>query len=193
MVNVNIKHMRRVRSKGHIYWYHRRTGERLPDDETARIRRALHINEGLDTPLPSVRIGSLEAVANLYRASRGFKNLAEDTRRDYNQRLKLLCSLWGDQPIAEIKRKHVIGLRDKLDDQPVTADRTVGALRRLMDFAVEREYREDNPVKDIKKLHKLSDVEGHTPWPDAAIEKFLTVHDDTTMGLSVIRLLTISV
>ena len=185
MVNVNIKHMRRVRSKGTTYWYHRKSGERLPDDETARIRRALEINEGLDTPSTRVRIGSLEAVANLYRAHRSFTGLAEKTRVDYNARLKFLCSLWGDEQISSIQRRHVIALQDKLADKPATADRTVTVLRILMDFAVEREYRDDNPAKTIKKLHKPSDVEGHMPWPDAEIEKFLAVHAGTTMGLSV--------
>ena len=95
------------------------------------------------------------------------------------------CSLWGDEQIFSIQRKHIVALQDKLTDKPATADRTVTILRILMDFAVEREYRDDNPAKTIKKLHKSSDVEGHMPWPDAEIEKFLAVHGGTTMGLSV--------
>ena len=29
---VRLRHVKRVRSKGHIYWYHRKTGERLLGD-----------------------------------------------------------------------------------------------------------------------------------------------------------------
>ena len=184
MVNVRIKHMRRVRSKGSTYWYHRKTGERLPDDETARIRRVLEINEGLDTPSRKVKVGSVEAVANVYRASPVFKDLAAKTRLDYDSRLKVLCSLWGDQPIASIARRHVIALQDEFADKPATADRTVTVLRVLLAFAVKREYRDDNPAEGVEKLRKPSQVEGHRPWPDWAVEKFLKVHDGTVMGLA---------
>ena len=160
MVNVRIKHMRRVRSKGSTYWYHRKTGERLPDDETARIRRVLEINEGLDTPSRKVKVGSVEAVANVYRASPVFKDLAAKTRLDYDSRLKVLCSLWGNQPIASIARRHVIALQDEFADKPATADRTVTVLRVLLAFAVKREYRDDNPAEGVEKLRKPSQVEG---------------------------------
>ena len=70
MVNVNIKHMHKVRAKGHDYWYHRKTGERLPDDEIARIYRVLSINEGLETPSRRVKVASVEAVANTIARTR---------------------------------------------------------------------------------------------------------------------------
>ncbi len=184
MVAVQIKHMRRVRSKGRVYWYHRRTGERLPDDETARVRRVLEINEGLETPGRRVRFGSVEAVSNVYKASPAFRNLADRTRHDYAMRLRVICDLWGNHPIASIQRKHVFALQDQFAEHPATADRTVTVLRVLLAFAVEREYRPDNPAKGVEKLRKPSDVEGHRPWPDWAIQKFLAVHDETMMGLA---------
>ena len=184
MVAIRIKHMRRVRSKGQIYWYHRKTGERLAENETARIRRVLEINEGLDTPSRRVKVGSVEAVANIYRASEAFKRLAQETKLNYDSRLKIICDLWGDQPITAILRQHVIALQDKFSDRPATADRTVAVLRILLAFAIKREYREDNPADGVEKLRKPSHVEGHRPWPDWAIEKFVAVHDGTTMGLA---------
>ncbi len=138
MANIRIKHMRRVRSKGSTYWYHRKTGERLPEDETARIYRVLSINEGLDTPSRKVKVGSLEAVANVYRANEAFKGLADRTRQDYDSRLKGLCSLWGDQPIASIARRHVIALQDEFADKPATADRTVTVRSAVAGFSASR-------------------------------------------------------
>ena len=44
---VRIKHAKPVRSKGHTYWYHRKTGERLPDDRDDRAARVLDINRTL--------------------------------------------------------------------------------------------------------------------------------------------------
>lgn len=185
MVTVAIKHMRRVRSKGRTYWYHRRTGERLPEDENQRIRRVLEINQGIETPSRHVKVGSVEAITNVYRASESFKKLADSTRQDYGNRLKIICELWGDQPIAAIQRKHVIALQDQFADRAATADRTVTVLRVLLAFAVKREYRDDNPAEGVEKLRKPKDVEGHTPWPDWAINKFNTVHGHTMMGLAV--------
>jgi len=184
MVTVSIRHLRRVKAKGRIYWYHRRTGERLPDDETARLHRVLEINVGLETPSRRVKVGSVEAVANVYRANAAFKNLAARTRQDYNARLTMICSLWGDQPVTAIQRKHVLALQDKYADQPATADRMVTVLRVLLAFAVKRELRADNPAEGVEKLRKPSQVEGHKPWPDWVTDKFRDAHSGTMMGLA---------
>jgi integrase len=184
MVTVEIKHMRRVRSKGRTYWYHRRTGERLPEDETARIRRVLEINDGLEVPGRRVKVGSVEAVSNVYLASATFKKRAPATQAAYRARLRDICNLWGERPIADIRRKHVIALQDHYADKPATGDMTVAILRLLMAFAVDREYRPDNPAIGVKKVHKGDDVESYEAWPQWAIDKFLSVHEGTTMALA---------
>ena len=43
-------------------------------------------------------------------------------------------------------------------------------LRVLLTFAVDRDYRRDNPAKQTKKL-KMG--RGHATWPDEAVERFL--------------------
>lgn len=46
---VRLKHVRRVRSKGREYWYHRvLVGKCLPADETARVKLVLEINAALE-------------------------------------------------------------------------------------------------------------------------------------------------
>ncbi len=184
MIAVRIKHLRRVRSKGKTYWYHRLTGERLPDDENERLRRVLEINMETEAPSRRVKVGSVEALANVYRASGAFKQLADSTQHNYATRLRQICDLWGDFPIASIQRKHVIAMQDRHADTPATADRLVMVLRVLLAFAMDREYRADNPAKGVKKLRRPRDVEGHTPWPDWATDKFLTAHDGAVMGLA---------
>ena len=72
---VRLKHVKRVRAKGRLYFYHRITGERLPEDREDRARRVLDINAGLKKPSRRVRVGSVEALVNLYRGSPEFKNL----------------------------------------------------------------------------------------------------------------------
>ena len=184
MATVHIKHLRQVRAKGRTYWYHRKTGERLPDDEAARLRRVLEINDGLEKPGRRVKVGSVEAIANVYKASPAFKRLAARTQQDYGLRLRVLCDLWGDQPITAIQRKHVLALQDQFADRPATADRMVTVVRVLLAYAVEREHLSSNPAEGVGKLRKPSDVEGHRPWPDWAIEKFMAVHDGTVMAMA---------
>lgn len=181
---VRLKHVKRVRAKGRWYYYHRITGERLPEDGEDRVRRVLDINAGLKRPSRRVRVGSVEAVANLYRGAPEFKNLRPRTRESYELYLKTICRAWGDLPISGITRQHALGLRDKHADTPASADRMITVLRVLLEFAVDREYRRDNPAKGVSKLRKPSQVEGHKPWPDWAIEKFLATHDGTMMGLA---------
>lgn len=185
MTDVYLKHLRRVVSKGRVYWYHRKTGERLPDDETARIRRVLEINEGLTTPSRRVSIGSVAAIANQYRASPEFARLAERTRKDYIARLNTITDLWGEHPVTSIRREHVIAFQDRFSDKPPTADRYVTVLRNVLAFAVRRGHRQDNPAEGVGKLRKPRDVQGHRPWPDWAIERFLATHEGTMMGLAV--------
>lgn len=47
---LRIRHVKCVRSRrsGKVYFYHRLTGERLPNDPEARARRALEINAKID-------------------------------------------------------------------------------------------------------------------------------------------------
>ena len=144
----------------------------------------LEINEGLETPGRRLRVGSVEAVVNIYLASAPFAQLADGTKTGYRHALAAICEVWGDLNVADIQRSHVIALRDRYADKPASGDRLVTLLRILLTFAIEREYRSDNPAEKIKRLQRPRDVEGHTPWPDWATEKFLAERKGTMMGLA---------
>ena len=184
MIAIYLKHLRRVRSKGRNYFYHRKTGERLPDDEGDRIRRVLEINQGLDKPSRRIGVGSVAAIVNQYLASPEYARLAEETKRTYRPRLNIIADLWGDVPIDDICRKHVFAFRDRFADNPTSADHFVVLIRNLLRFAVARGYREDNPAEGVPKITSARDVRSHRSWPDEAIEKFLAVHEGTMMGLA---------
>ncbi len=169
MVWMNVKHIKRVRSKGRVYHYHQVTGERLSDDPDERIERVVEINAGLGKPTRP-REGTLAAVATEYRKSPEYKSLRPKTQKDYLRYLDLLCERWGAFSVTGIRRKHVLALRDQLGDTPATANTAVKVLRVLLAFAVDREYRQDNPAKGIKKL---TTGPGYSAWPDWAIERFL--------------------
>ncbi len=168
---VRLRHVKRVRAKGHTYWYHRKTGERLPDDLEDRAARVLEINRTLKGTARKIALGSLAAVAAQYRKSPEFTKLRDQTRHEYLTYLGILSETWGSQPIAIIERKHILALRDKYAETPSKANKLITVLRIVLTFAMDRDYRRDNPAVGIKKL-KMGP--GHSPWPDEAIDAFLS-------------------
>ncbi len=168
---VRLKHVKRVRSKGRTYWYHQITHERLPDDHEERAARVLEINSTMKgTTARTIAPGSLADIVAQYKRAPEFRNLRGSTRGPYSVLLDLLLDTWGAFPIASIGRKHVLGLRDKFAETPAKANKLITVLRILLTFAVDREYRTDNPARDVKGLPK---GDGHATWPDWAINRFL--------------------
>ncbi len=167
---VRLKHVKRVHAKGRTYFYHRITGERLPTDHEERAARVLEINRTMKGTVRKIAAGSLVDVIAQYKRAPEFRNLRERTRHEYAVYLDLLSDTWGPHPVASIERKHVLGLRDKYAETAGTANKIVMVLRILLTFAVNRDYRRDNPAKEIKKLAMGA---GYASWPDEAIDRFL--------------------
>ena len=167
---VRLRHVKRVRAKGHTYWYHRITRERLPDDREDRAARVIEINRTLKGTIRKIGPGSLADLIKQYKQAPEFTALRETTRHEYLFYLDILSVTWGSQPIGDIERKHVLALRDKYAGTPSKANRIVAVLRVVLAFAIDRDYRPDNPAVGIKKL-KMGP--GHKPWPDEAIDAFL--------------------
>ena len=177
---VRLKHVKRVRAKGHTYWYHRITRDRLPDDREDRAARVMEINRTLKGTARKIGPGSMADVIRQYKQAPEFTDLREASRRQYLIHLGTLSETWGSQPIASIERKHILALRDKYAETPGKANHLIIVLRIVLKFAMDRDYRRDNPAKDIKKL-KMGP--GHKPWPDEAIDAFLA-SSPPMMGLA---------
>jgi len=169
-MRVRLMHVKRVKAKGRVYWYHRRTGERLPDDAAQRVVRVIEINAGLG---PSERppAGSFNELIALYKASPNFQEKAPRTRRDYIRHLTTISEKWGRLPVADLTRAHVLALRDKGQATPRQTNYLIQVLRLLLSFAVDRGYRPDNPAN---RPGKLKEGDGYQSWPDEVIEAFRT-------------------
>ena len=168
---VRLKHVKRVRSKGRTYWYHRVTGERLPEDRDSRIKRVTDLNASLGPKTRSEPLtGTVATLAVAYKRSPEFRSLAPKTRHDYATYLDLLCRDWGPLPISGIRRKHVLALRDKHAETPSKSNHLVTVLRIVLALAIDREEITTNVALGVKKLET---GDGHQPWPEDAIERFL--------------------
>ncbi len=167
---VRLRHVKRVRAKGRTYWYHQITGERLPADREERAARALEINRTMKGTARKIAVGSLGDIIAQYKQAPEFRELRENTRKSYGFALDILARAWGCSSVASIERKHVLRLRDKYAEHPAKANLIVTVLRIVLAFALDRDYRSDNPARNIKKLATGA---GHMSWPDEAIERFL--------------------
>ena len=167
---VRLRHVKRVRAKGRTYWYHRLIGERLPEEHEERAARVLKINRTMKGTARKITAGSLADVIAQYKQAPEFRGLRDRTRHDYAVYLDLLSEKWGPHPVASIERRHILKLRDKYADTAAKANKIVTVLRIVLTFAIDRDYRRDNPAKEIKKIATGA---GHASWPDEAIERFL--------------------
>lgn len=171
---VRLRHVKKYRAGGKVYWYHRITKERLPANERQRVARVLHINETLEgeggKELRDVpRKGSLGDLTLKYKASPEFKRLKPATKDGYRIYLDLIGRQVGDVTVTNIDSAWLYRARDSMSDKPAAADMMLSVMSILLNYAVTRGWRTDNPAKHVKKLRAGKSYE---PWPDVAIERF---------------------
>lgn len=117
--------------------------------------------------------GSVEALVREFYASGDFTTaIAKSTQREYRYRLEWLRENHGAKRVAKLGRRHVLRMRDERAETPGEANTLVRIIRRLLSFAVDREYREDNPALRIK----LFAGGEFRDWTDAELRKFEKAH-----------------
>ncbi len=121
------------------------------------------------------------------RAANTFGAIAEDFIKKYAKRhqksweqtayylRELVMPHWADRPIDTIKRRDVIDLLDDIaaSGRPVLANRTLAHVRKLFNWAMERDIIESTPVARITapggrekpRERDLSDEEIRSLWP----------------------------
>lgn len=133
-------------------------------------------NEAMNPPKPPTvnpgAKGSLYSVIEEYKASADFSRLGPLTRREMGYVLAHFQKTNGEFPIAALRRKHILGWRDQLQTKPGAANKMLRTIRILMGFAIEREYRDDNPASKVKLLK----VGEHRAWTPEELKQFEKAH-----------------
>lgn len=174
MTVIRLSGIKKVRAKGHIYYYHRKTMTRLPGAPgSSEFMAALHQLEG--KKLPDARPGTLGALVTLYRASPEFGGLAERTRSDYQRVFDYLQPL-GPAPLSEIDSGFLYAVRDKAARAKKRrfANYTIQVLRLLFSWGIKRSQCEKNPavaVDFVKRPRNAPVV--NRPWKPAELETVL--------------------
>lgn len=139
---------------------------RLPNDSnSAEFYRAYAQACGVQPTEPTKTVDKLIVA---YRASREWTQLAASTRRDYERYLARISAAWGRLDPASIEPHHVVSLRDVYSDAPGAANALVRSLSALLSWGVPRNWRKDNPCRDIPK-YALGD--GAQPWSWEVIKR----------------------
>ncbi len=161
-----MRYVQTIRQGDKSWYYFRAQGvrQKLPDDPSSpefqeRYRQLLETVTVMRSPAAS---GSIDALMADYKRSPEYEKLAPKTRISYARELDRLSTI-GKYRAADLKRIHVLKMRDSLADRPRTADLFVQVTRRLLSWAVDRGYLEINP---LLRVGLINEPESHQPWSD---------------------------
>lgn len=156
------KHVQRVRKRladGSVreYLYDRGTRRAL-DPETLRPLG--------DTPAdPDPSEYTVAMLCEAFRRSPEYRESAAATKRIRDRAMDMLAGM-RNLPLAGLRRRHVLALRDKHADRPALSNQLVGTLSRLLSFAMDREMVDCNVALRVQRL-KTGEWER---WTDEALE-----------------------
>lgn len=167
-----MKHVHEFKSKGQTYRYfrHGKTKIRLvgePDSPEfwTQYNGLLALLEIGRSPIAP---GTIAALITDYKRSPEFTKLAPTTQHGYAVDLDRL-SIIGSGRVTDIRRAHILKLRDELADRPRAADHFVQVARRLLSWAVDRGYIEHNPMLRVGILNTPT---SYATWTDDECNRF---------------------
>lgn len=166
MTVVHVKGVKRYKSKGRWYYYHRATGTRLNAEfgtgeffaELATLERKVKREKAAP--------GTLGMLLASYRFSPTFEDLAVSTQNGYLKMMNILQPL-HDMPLVELTAPFIAGLRDKLASQ--RGRRTANFVMAVVSVACEHGKEQgliaQNPVKGVKRVRReRGHPKANRPW-----------------------------
>lgn len=144
-------------------------GKQLPKGHKASVRQIVPVTDRR----------SLSWLCQQYLTSRKFQALDVKTRKARQTIFNQLCHLpisetnrkkIGDAPFVEMPSKAIRRIRDRKAETPQAANNWLKAIKALFKWAVEEEYCEENPAKDVPKLSVPTD--GFHTWTIEEVAQF---------------------
>jgi len=163
--------------------YFRKEGKRIPLPGLPGSKEFREAYEAAlaDVPPPSARAvnpiglsrskpGTMARLIADYYGSATFKGLEDITKSTYRNEIEKIRRDHGHRMVADIRREHIKKLFADKADKPGAANKFLRHMRTLMRFAVDENWRPDDPTLNIKKM-KIKGG-GFRAWTDADIETF---------------------
>ena len=116
--------------------------------------------------------GTFNALALSYHRSAAFTMLRKSSQKTFRPILDRWCAEHGDKRVTHLKRHHVAEHISKAvtTSGPHAANTLLSRLRVLMRFAVENDWRRDDPTIGVRKVRAKS--EGFKTWTKEDIAAF---------------------
>ena len=120
--------------------------------------------------------GSMDALAAAYYRSPAFLTLRPSTQATYRGIIDRFRTKHGTKRVAQLERRHVQQLiAEKLQESgPWAANNLLSLLKLLMRYAVENDWRRDDPTVSVRAIR--AKTEGFKSWSDDEIAKFEKKH-----------------
>lgn len=176
---IRLRNVNRVTPKGPggpVYHYHRKTGERLPDDPNSVAFRAAWEREERKIEAGEAAIqGTLGDLITRYRRSIEFTEKAPRTRSDYQQVFDWLEPTAG-RAVAEFTAPFVFAVRDRAFKQRKRdfANKMLAVLSLLFNWGQPRGLTSSNPAAAVPKIRRPKTApQMHRPWKPEELEAML--------------------
>jgi len=167
-----MRHVHAYTAKGKVYRYfrHGKVKVRLhgEPDSPEFWQQYNDLLAGLEISRNSAAPGTIDALVADFKRSPEYCQLGTSTRIAYAKDLDRL-HIVGKGRLADIKRMHILTLRDELADRPRTADHFIQVCRRLLSWAVDRGYIDANPLLRVKMINTPT---AYITWSDADCQRF---------------------
>jgi integrase len=170
-MRVELKGIKKKRSKGHVYYYAWLGGPRLRGEPGTPEFVASYNEAVAQHRAPDA--SRFRSVIADYKASGDFKKLANSTRREWGKWLDRIGEYFGDLSIAQFDRPEKIRpvirrWRNQWAETPRTADYGLQVLSRVLAHAVDPLGKiASNPCEGIKHLY--SNDRSEIIWTDADV------------------------
>jgi integrase len=120
------------------------------------------------------KAGSISALIVSYWASPKFLALAPARQQTYRLILEKFRTEHGDKPLALLTRQHINAILAQKVTTPAAANHWLRLIKVLMAFAVEEEWRADNPAMTVTPIKTRSD--GFHTWTEGEIAVYEAKH-----------------
>lgn len=156
--------------------YLRRPGHKritLPDETDPAFFAAYQVALA-KTESPQARPPRPRTLASLieeWMRSHHFRQLGQSTQTNYRRiLLRMQKEDFADHLVTDFEPLYVRRFVARRADTPAAANHWLKLFRLLFAYAVEEEWRSDNPATAVKRLREKAD--GAASWTDAQIEQF---------------------
>ena len=164
----------RARRKGYVtHYFNSRPGT---NEFTEEYRRWLE-GETIDSNRSAAPVGKRGSVSalieKLYRSGE-WGNLGDSTKTTYRGIFERFREAYGDKPVDSLERRHVREMVAAKAKTPAAANNLLRMIRMLMRFAIEEEWRKDDPTVGVKAFKKKKDKEedGFHTWTEEEIANY---------------------